>query len=204
LPKRSPHGTPGAIELVAIGISTGGPNALRTVLPKLPADLGVPILVVQHMPEGFTAEFARSLDRVCELEVKEAADGDLVKAGRVLIAPGNKHLSVEKRSLASVARVTTADPVNGHRPSADVLFKSVAEQVGNRALAVIMTGMGRDGARELGSIYAAGGITLGQDQATSVVYGMPKVAFDAGYVHRQVSLQDMASTIARLIGEQRS
>jgi two-component system chemotaxis response regulator CheB len=189
---------PGPIEVIAIGISTGGPNALREVFAKIDADLAPPILVVQHMPPGFTEEFAASLDRLCPLEVKEAADGDVVKSGRILIAPGDKHIVVERRPLGVVARLSDAPPMNGHRPSADVLFESVAKAYGNRAMGVIMTGMGRDGARELGSIYREGGLTLGQDEASSVVYGMPKAAFEMGHVGQQVSLAEMAPTISRL------
>jgi two-component system, chemotaxis family, protein-glutamate methylesterase/glutaminase len=194
---------PGPIEAIAIGISTGGPNALREVFAKIDADLPQPVLVVQHMPPGFTEEFAKSLDRICPLEVKEAADGDILKPGRVLIAPGDKHIIVEKRPLGEVVRLSDAPLENGHRPSADVLFESAARIYGNRVMGVIMTGMGRDGARELGSIYREGGITLGQDEASCVVYGMPKVAFELGHVTQQVSLADMASTISRLAKQYR-
>ena len=196
--KPVPSRPPGPIELVAIGISTGGPNALRQVFSRIDPELAPPVVVVQHMPPGFTEEFARSLDRICPLEVKEAADGDLLKSGRVLIAPGDKHLFVEKKSLAAVARLSDAPPENGHRPSADVLFASVAREYGNRALGVIMTGMGRDGARELGALFKEGSLTLGQDESSSVVYGMPKVAFDLGHVTEQVSLERMADRISEL------
>jgi two-component system chemotaxis response regulator CheB len=189
---------PGPMEIIAIGISTGGPNALRDVFARIDADLPQPVVVVQHMPPGFTDEFAKSLDRICPLDVKEAAEGDLVRPGRVLIAPGDRHIVVEKRPLGTVAHLLDEPPVNGHRPSADVLFASVAKVFGNRAMGVIMTGMGRDGSRELGSIFREGGITLGQDEASSVVYGMPKVAFELGHVTQQVSLADMAGTISRL------
>jgi len=195
---------PGPVEIVAIGISTGGPNALREVFSHLDKDLPVPIAVVQHMPAGFTAEFAKSLDRICPLEVKEAAEGDILSPGRILIAPGHSHIEVEKRRLAAVVHLSQADQVNGHRPSADVLFASVAKEYGNRALAVIMTGMGRDGARELGTIYNEGGITVAQDEQSCVVYGMPKVAIENGYVQHVVSLSDMAFTINRLVKESRS
>jgi len=188
----------GAIELIAIGISTGGPNALRDVFAKIDADLPQPIVVVQHMPPGFTEEFAKSLDRICPLDVKEAADGDLVRPGRILIAPGDRHIEIEKRPLGAIARLSEAPPMNGHRPSADVLFASVARQYQNRALGVIMTGMGRDGARELGSILKEGGYTLGQDEASSIVYGMPKVAYELGHVQKQVALNDMAREISTL------
>ncbi len=196
--KPVPARSPGPVDLVAIGISTGGPNALRQVFARIDPKLVPPVVVVQHMPPGFTEEFARSLDRICPLDVKEAADGDLLKPGRVLIAPGDRHLLVEKKSLAAVARLSDAPPENGHRPSADVLFASVAREFGNRALGVIMTGMGRDGARELGTLFKEGGITLGQDEASSVVYGMPKVAFELGHVTEQVPLERMADRISEL------
>jgi len=201
--KPVPLRQPGPLELIAIGISTGGPNALREILSKIDGDLPQPILVVQHMPAGFTEEFAKSLDKVCPLDVKEAAEGDILRPGRVLIAPGDKHLAVERRSLGAVAALSDAPLVNGHRPSADVLFASVAKTYGNRAMGVIMTGMGRDGARELGSIFREGGITLGQDEASSVVYGMPKVAFEMGHVTRQVSLSEMSRTISELAKQYR-
>lgn len=191
----------GPIELIAIGISTGGPNALRDIFAALDPGLKQPVVVVQHMPAGFTQEFARSLDRICPLEVKEAEEGDILKSGRILIAPGNFHIEVEKRSLAGIVHITDAPHVNSHRPSADVLFASVAKHYGNRAMGVIMTGMGNDGARELGSILREGGLTIGQDEASSVVYGMPKVAFEMGYVQRQVALHDMAATICALARE---
>jgi two-component system chemotaxis response regulator CheB len=194
---------PGPIELIAIGISTGGPNALRDIFAQLDADLPQPIVVVQHMPAGFTFEFAKSLDRVCPLEVKEAAEGDLLKPGRILIAPGNFHIEVERKALAGVVHILDTPHVNSHRPSVDVLFASVAKHYANHSLAVIMTGMGSDGAREIGSIYREGGITLGQDEESSVVYGMPKVAFEMGHVQRQVALKDMASTICKIAKENR-
>ncbi|MCF7929438.1 MAG: chemotaxis-specific protein-glutamate methyltransferase CheB [Spirochaetales bacterium] len=197
----TPKQEPAAVELLAIGISTGGPNALRRVFADIDPDLPVPVVVVQHMPAGFTEEFAKSLDRICPLDVKEAEDGDLLKAGRVLIAPGDYHLEVEKRSLASVVRVVEREPVNGHRPSVDVLFASVARHFGNHALAVIMTGMGRDGAKEIGTIYGEGGWTLGQDEESSVVYGMPKVAFDSGYIRRVEPLQHIAEALSEIISE---
>ncbi len=187
---------PGRPEVVAIGISTGGPNALRKVFAELDADLPVPVLVVQHMPAGFTAEFARSLDRVCALTVREAEDGMAVRPGNVIIAPGNYHLGVVRHSDAVALRVTQDDPRNGHRPSADVLFETVAEVYGNHAVAVIMTGMGRDGSAGLAKLYERGGMTIGQDEASSVVYGMPKVAYELGYVRKQVALHEIAGAIS--------
>ncbi|MDR2923656.1 MAG: chemotaxis response regulator protein-glutamate methylesterase [Treponema sp.] len=186
---------PGNTEIIAIGISTGGPDALRVVFSQLDADLKIPILVVQHMPPGFTNEFAKSLDRICPLDVKEAEDGDAIQPGRILIAQGNKHLEVEKKALSSVVRLSDTPLVSGHRPSADVLFASVAMAYQNHALGVIMTGMGRDGAQQLGTIYKEGGMTLGQDEASAVVYGMPRVAYELGHVMEQVSLQKMARRI---------
>ena len=192
---------PGRIEIIAIGISTGGPNALREVFSKIDPGLKQPILVVQHMPAGFTEEFANSLNGICPLEVKEAKDGDLIKGGRILIAPGNYHIYVERKSLAMVVRLSDAPQRNGHRPSADVLFESVAEQYQNRALGVIMTGMGNDGAVQLAEMRRRGAHTLGQDEHSCIVYGMPKVAFELGGVQKQVSLQDMAYEISRLANQ---
>ena len=189
----------GRAELIAIGISTGGPNALRKVFAALPGTLNVPIVVVQHMPAGFTAEFARSLDRISAYEVKEAEDGDVLKPNRALIAPGNRHIVVEKRSLAGLCRLTDAPPRNGHRPSADVLFQSVAAEYGNGSIAVIMTGMGRDGAVEIGTVYRAGGITLAQDEASCVVYGMPRSAVETGVITETVALHDLAGRITEYV-----
>jgi two-component system chemotaxis response regulator CheB len=189
---------PGNTEIIAIGISTGGPDALRVVFAQLDADLKVPILVVQHMPPGFTNEFAKSLARICPLEVKEAADGDAILPGRILIAQGNKHLEVEKKSSTPVVRLSDTPQVSGHRPSADVLFASVAMAYQNHALGVIMTGMGRDGAQQLGTIYKEGGITLGQDEKSAVVYGMPRVAYELGHVMEQVSLDKMGKRICEV------
>lgn len=193
----------GTTEIIAIGVSTGGPNALRKMLAAIEDDLPAPIVVVQHMPAGFTTEFALSLDRICALEVKEAEEGDILRPGRILIAPGNRHITVERRSLAGVVHLSDGESRNGHRPSADVLFASVAEQYGRNALALIMTGMGRDGAVELGSILRRGGITLGQDAGSSVVYGMPRVAWELGHVQQQIPLHQLAETITRFAREQR-
>jgi len=189
---------PAKTEIIAIGISTGGPDALRVVFSKLDNDLTVPIVVVQHMPPGFTYEFAKSLDRVCPLDVKEAAEGDAIQNGRILIAQGNKHLEVERRGMGGVVHLSDSPQVSGHRPSADVLFASVALAYQNRALGVIMTGMGRDGAAQLGTIYKEGGMTLGQDEKSAVVYGMPKVAYELGHVMEQVPLENMARRICEV------
>ena len=184
-----------------MGISTGGPNALRKVFALIPADLPCPVVVVQHMPPGFTTEFAKSLDRVCTLTVHEATDGERLEPGAVYIAPGDYHVTVSRAGRTGTIHINQDAPRNGHRPSADVLFASVAEQYGSRAVAVIMTGMGRDGAEEIGSVLKKGGITVGQDEASSVVYGMPKVAFERGHVQYQTPLSEMAETITRLVKE---
>lgn len=189
---------PGQIELIAIGISTGGPNALREVFANISGDIKQPILVVQHMPAGFTAEFANSLDHICPLEVKEAQDGDILKPGRILIAPGSHHIIVERKKLASIVRVIDTEPRNGHRPSVDVLFESVAQVFQNHALGIIMTGMGRDGAAQLAEMRKQGARTLGQDEKSSIVYGMPKVAWEMGAVQEQVPLSGMAEAINKI------
>jgi two-component system chemotaxis response regulator CheB len=194
--KITPIRQPGKIEVIAIGISTGGPEALRTVFSKLDEDLKTPILVVQHMPPGFTHEFALSLDKICPLDVKEADEGDEVTPGRILIAQGDKHLEVAREGVRVIVNLSKSPQVSGHRPSADVLFASVAMLYTNHALGVIMTGMGRDGAQQLGNIYREGGLTIGQDEASSVVYGMPRVAHELGHVMEQVSLENMGKRIS--------
>jgi two-component system chemotaxis response regulator CheB len=200
----TPIRKPGNTEIIAIGISTGGPDALRVVFSRLDPTLKVPILVVQHMPAGFTSEFAKSLDKICPLDVKEAAEGDEVLPGRILIAQGAHHLEVEKRGAGgAIVHLPSTPAVSGHKPSADVLFASVAMSYRNHALGVIMTGMGRDGAQQLGNIYKEGGLTLGQDEATAVVYGMPRVAFELGHVMEQVPLEKMGQRISQVAQTQR-
>ena len=198
---RASRSAPGPVELVAIGVSTGGPNALRKVFALIPGDLDCSIVVVQHMPAGFTTEFAAGLNRVSALHVCEARDGDRLEPGTAYIAPGDYHLTVERGHRNGEIRLNQNAPRNGHRPSADVLFASVAHVYGDRAIGVIMTGMGRDGAAELGSIMEAGGITLAQDEASSVVYGMPRVAWEMGHVMRGVELAALADTITDLVKE---
>ncbi|MCQ2584209.1 MAG: chemotaxis-specific protein-glutamate methyltransferase CheB [Treponema sp.] len=191
----------GKIEVIAIGISTGGPNALRDVFKGIDADLKQPVLVVQHMPAGFTKEFAASLHAICPLTVTEAVDGEPIVNGHVYIAPGNKHIVVEHRATGNIIKLSDAEQRNGHRPSADVLFESVAKVYQNRALGVIMTGMGRDGAVELAEMRKQGAWTLGQDQDSSIVYGMPRVAWELGGVQKQVPLQKMAAEISAIAKE---
>jgi two-component system chemotaxis response regulator CheB len=157
-----------------------------------------PILVVQHMPAGFTKEFAASLNNLCPLTVTEARDGEPLMPGHVYIAPGNYHIYVEHRPLGNLVRLSQEPQRNGHRPSADVLFESVAKIYQNNALGIIMTGMGRDGAAGLAEMRKKGAWTLGQDQASSIVYGMPKVAFELGGVQKQVPLSQMASELSKI------
>ena len=181
--------------IVAIGVSTGGPNALQYVFSHLPAEFSGSIVVVQHMPDGFTDLFSRRLDESCPMRVKEARSGDLLLAGRVLICPGNRHMKVKRLPLGNVAILGDHEPVNGHRPSVDVLFRSVAEEFGPQSIGVLLTGMGEDGAAGLGAIRAAGGLTMAQNQETCVVFGMPRAAIERGYAMRVVSLQELPNTL---------
>lgn len=199
-PEYTPEKEPVTPEIILIGISTGGPNALREVLPKISSSVPAPILVVQHMPAGFTKEFANSLDKISSLEVKEAEDGDILKGGRVLIAPGDKHLKVEKKPLAIISQLSAGDTVNGHRPSVGVLFDSVSSQFQNRCMAIIMTGMGKDGSREIGEIFREGGLTIAQDESSCVVYGMPRVAVEHGYIRDVVPLDEISTRINEQFG----
>jgi len=191
----------GKIDIIAIGISTGGPNALRDVFKDIDPNLKQPILVVQHMPAGFTAEFANSLNNICPLEVTEAKDGEPILGGHVYIAPGSFHMFVEHKPLGNFIKLSQTEPRNGHRPSCDVLFESVANIYKNHALGVIMTGMGRDGAAQITEMRKKGAWTLGQNKESSIVYGMPKVAFEMGGVQKQVALADMAKEISTLAKE---
>ncbi len=181
--------------VVAIGVSTGGPHALQYVLSQLPGDFPGSILVVQHMPEGFTEMFARRLDEICAIAIKEAQSGDLLLAGRALICPGSRHLKVKRLPLGDVAVLSDDPRVNGHRPSVDVLFKSVAEEFGSKSVAVLMTGMGDDGAQGMGEVKAAGGMTIAQSEDSCVVFGMPKAAIERGYAVRIVGLDVLANTL---------
>jgi len=184
-----------ARRIVAVGVSTGGPNALQYVLSQLPADFPAAIVVVQHMPEGFTELFARRLDECCAIDVKEAASGDLLLAGRALICPGNRHMRVKRMPLGDIVVLSEEPKINGHRPSVDVLYRSVAHEFGRDALGLIMTGMGEDGADALGEIRKQGGITIAQDEESCVVYGMPRAAIDRGSVMRVVPLDALANTL---------
>jgi two-component system chemotaxis response regulator CheB len=182
--------------VVCVGASTGGTEALRVLLEGLPPD-SPGMVIVQHMPEKFTASFARRLDSLCAVEVKEAEDGDTVRRGRVLIAPGNRHTLLERSGARYYVSVKDGPLVSRHRPSVDVLFRSATRAAGSNAVGVIMTGMGDDGARGLAEMKQAGAFTLAQDEATSVVFGMPKEAIALGCVDRVVPLQGLAGEVLR-------
>jgi two-component system chemotaxis response regulator CheB len=189
-------------KLIAIGTSTGGTEALRTVLSQLPRDVP-PILMVQHMPEGFTRAFADRLNGLCQIEVKEAEDGDAVIPGRALLAPGNRHMRLVRESSATsvlgagrwIVRVADGPRVLRHKPSVEVLFESCAQYAGAKALGIIMTGMGNDGATGLLSMRKAGALTVGQDEASCVVYGMPREAALCGAVQVVSPLDRIARNI---------
>ncbi|MBY6240574.1 chemotaxis response regulator protein-glutamate methylesterase [Methylosinus sp. Sm6] len=187
--------------LVAIGSSTGGVEALLTVLSEFPENCP-PTVITQHMPPVFTASFAARLDRMCKPRVSEAVDGAPIRPGHVYVAPGGlTHLTVEK-SGGLHCRLTSTDAVNGHRPSIDVLFNSVAEAAGQRSLGVILTGMGRDGAEGLLTMRRSGAETIGQDEGTSLVYGMPRAAFEIGSVARQLPLHRIGAHIVNSTNQQ--
>ncbi|MEO8104215.1 MAG: chemotaxis response regulator protein-glutamate methylesterase, partial [Betaproteobacteria bacterium] len=180
--------------LIAIGASTGGTEALKEVLARLPSN-SPPVVIVQHMPEMFTRMFAGSLNSICALKVTEAVNGESLLPGHAYIAPGNWHVSIKRVGRHLQFRTTQEDPVNRHRPSVDVLFHSVAGQVGQHAVGALLTGMGRDGADGMGALKRAGAFTIAQDRDTCVVFGMPKVAIDAGHVTCVAPLEDIAGHI---------
>lgn len=184
-------------KVVAIGSSTGGVEALIAVLQKFPANCP-PTVITQHMPPSFTKSFAERLNRLCAPVVEEATDGARLEIGKVYLAPGgDRHLQVVNPSAPS-CRLLERDPVNGHRPSVDVLFDSVAELAGRRAVGVILTGMGRDGASGLLKMRNAGAKTIGQNEKTCVVYGMPRVAYELGAVEQQLPLGSIGEEILKL------
>ena len=189
-------------DIVAIGSSTGGVEALLSILSLFP-ETGPPTVITQHMPATFTASFAARLDRASGAKVQEAVDGALLEPGKVYVAPGGAtHLEIV-RSAGLRCRLTQGDPVSGHRPSVDVLFNSVAQAVGEKAVGAILTGMGRDGAQGLLAMRKAGARTVGQDEQSCVVYGMPRTAFELGAVEKQASLSSMGQTILDLASARR-
>jgi two-component system chemotaxis response regulator CheB len=185
-----------AANVVAIGTSTGGPKALQDILPLLPSDLPTGILIVQHMPIGFTAPFARRLDKTCRISVHEANHQEPIKPGVVYIAPAGQHMTVARRSPALVdIHLSTSPAGTLHTPSVDVMMLSVAQTYGAHAMGVIMTGMGADGVRGMQAIAQQGGLTVGQDEATCAVYGMPRSCAESGVLQRVVPLMRIPEQI---------
>ena len=185
-------------KLVIIGASTGGTEAIRVVLQQLPANSPA-ILITQHMPGGFTKSFAERLDRLCNISVKEAEDGERILPGHAYIAPGTAHLKLARSGANYVARLDDGEPVNRHRPSVDVLFRSAAESAGRNAVGVLLTGMGKDGAQGLLAMRQAGAYTFAQDEASCVVFGMPREGIALGGACEVVSLDQMAERILHQI-----
>ena len=185
--------------VIALGASTGGTEAIREVLSRLPPDTPA-IVVSQHIPKSFSGPFAARLDASCALSVHEAEDGQPISQGHVYVAPGDQHLLVERDGARYRCRLSSAAPVGHHRPSVDVMFESVAQQLGANALGVLLTGMGADGARGLKQMREAGAITLAQDERSSVVWGMPGAAVDMGAVVHVVPLERMGDELTRLLG----
>jgi len=192
-------GTHNNNSMIAIGASTGGTEAIYEIIRALPRDMPG-IVVVQHMPPVFTAMYAQRLNNSCRMEVKEAQHGDLILPGKVLIAPGGDyHMKVNKRGNGHIVEFIKGEKVNGHCPSVDVLFNSVAEKVGANAIGVILTGMGYDGAKGLLNMKKTGAMTIGQDEQSCVVYGMPKVAYDIGGVSKQVTLKNIPQLLHSIV-----
>jgi two-component system, chemotaxis family, protein-glutamate methylesterase/glutaminase len=187
-------------KVIAIGASTGGTVALRQMVSAFPANMPGTV-IVQHMPPVFTRLFAESLDNTSQVEVSEARDGDRIITGRVLVAPGDSHLEVERSGGTYLVRLRDGEKVNGHRPSVDVLFNSVARSVGPNAVAAILTGMGRDGADGMLALRQAGARTFAQDEASSVVFGMPRAAYECGGAERLVPLAEMNAAIVESLGK---
>lgn len=184
-------------KIVAIGASTGGTEAIRKVLAGLPADFSAGVVVVQHMPEGFTRSFAERLNEICPIAVKEAADRDLILPGRVLLAPGHSHMTVVRGEYGDFAKLGRGPEVNGHRPSVDVMLNSVAQYYAGAAIGVLLTGMGRDGASGMRRMFDEGALTIAQDENSSIVYGMPKVALDEGAVRIVADIDNIAALIVK-------
>lgn len=180
--------------LIALGASTGGTEATSAILKQLPAEIPG-MVIVQHMPPVFTDMYAKRLTRETKLNVKEAAEGDIVKPGHAYIAPGDKHMTVEKKGNNFIIHTFTGEKVSGHRPSVDVMFDSVAKFSNRNVVGIILTGMGEDGARGLTKMRRKGAYTIGQDKESSIVYGMPMVAYQMGGVAKQASLDDVAPTL---------
>ena len=199
-PVRSIYRTDRRIGVVAIATSTGGPKALQDVIPKLPKDFSVPVIVVQHMPPAFTGPFAQRLNEISGLTVKEAEEGEPLRPGVVFVAPGRGHLSVRRMRVGECVVVVSENrPDLIYRPSADVMMSSVAELYPGRALGVILTGMGNDGEKGMRAIKSSGGRTLAQDEATCVVYGMSRAVVEAGLADKVVPIEEVAGVIVNAV-----
>lgn len=197
--KRVSRKLPDRIRAVLIGVSTGGPKALAEILPKLSETVDLPVFIVQHMPPGFTASVAKNLDSQCTHRVAEAADGEAVEDRRIYIAPGGKHMMLREKGYNDKRVITGDGPLeNGFRPSVDVLFRSAASVYGGDVIAIIMTGMGSDGTKGLGALKRAGAYTIAQDEASSVVWGMPGNAVEAGYIDEVLPLSEIPGAVSRL------
>ena len=189
-----------SVDLVVLGISTGGPQALKRLIPQLPASLPAPVVMVMHMPVGYTEMYAAKLNELSELEVREAAEGDELKPGRVFLAPAGRHLSLRRGSNGNVVTHLDARPFESlHRPSVDVLFQSAAEVYGKRVLGVVMTGMGSDGKQGAAWIKSQGGLVFTEAESSCVVYGMPCVVVEAGLSDKSVDLDNMARAIREVV-----
>lgn len=184
----------GVDKLVAIGTSTGGPRALQNVITRLPKNMPCGVVIVQHMPPGFTRSLAERLDTISQISVKEAEDQEIIEAGHVYIAPGNYHMVVQKKGMSKVILLNQDPPLASHRPAVDVLFDSVAP-FGRQVVSVILTGMGSDGSQGMKKIKAAGGYIIAEDESTAVVYGMPKAVVDLGIADKVLPLQQVAEAI---------
>ncbi len=198
-PKYTPPSKLYTPKILCIGASTGGPFALKSFLSGLSQDFPLPILIIQHMPKEFTGPFAESLNSICSLDVQEATDGAIIHPGKVYIAPGDMHMTMEDKKMVRVVRLNQQEPRNGHRPSVDVLFASAAKAYDGNVMAILMTGMGEDGAREMGTLFSKGAITIAQDRDSCVVYGMPKSAIEHHYVQYVMNLEEMPSRITEII-----
>jgi two-component system, chemotaxis family, protein-glutamate methylesterase/glutaminase len=186
-------------KIIGFGTSTGGPSALSTIFKCFPEKFPLPVLVVQHMPEGFTKSFSERLNGQSGLTVKEAEEGDVILPGYGYIAPGHSHIIVDEKNGEKIIRLHKGEKISGHMPSIDVLFESIADHYGKESVCIIMTGMGQDGARGILKVKEKGGYTLAQDEETSVVYGMNRVAVQMGAIDKIVPLNDIPKSIANIL-----
>ncbi len=189
----------GRVDVVAIGTSTGGPPALQSIIPRLPADFPAGVVIVQHMPPGFTRTLAERLNSQSRLEVSEAEEGDLLRPGRVLVAPAGRHFYLKKRNSKYTVHLSDKPSDSLHRPSVDIMMESAAKACGSQVLGVLLTGMGSDGARGMKAIKEAGGMTIAESEETCIVFGMPKSAIEEGVVDKVVPLHEMANELLKRV-----